>query len=226
MLSMNKYLSILILTTSLLFASINVQATIIEQSADFDFSYGPESGETVELNFVESGEFSSLFSGFDDSLGELVSFSISWDIDFFAQFTSGYQGISGGGSISAGGNYSINGSTYSGNGNGDGNGGLDNVVELNFTVTDSATFLVEEAGLIYNSELLSAVTENAIVELTWDSAALLAFSNVRDLIATANGSVTLTYEYEDLTNVTEPSTLAIFALGMMGLVSRRSTSRF
>lgn len=123
--------------------------------------------------------------------------------------------------IGTGGNYSINGADYSGNGNGDGDGGLDELIELSFTVTDSATFLVEEAGLEYDPQLLLEVTENDIVQLNWSSAAFLAFSNVRDLIATANGSVILTYEYEDPTSVPEPSTLVIFALGLMGLSFRK-----
>ncbi len=219
---MKKYLSILAFVAPLIMFSLGVQATLITQTQTFDYSDGPTSGNSIDFALVPDGGFTGSFAGFDDSLGELISFSIEWDIDLLAEFNGGFENsLSGGGALSTGGTFLLDGVGYNGAGDsasGSGSNGLFISDTKNFLISN--TFLVDEAGSSYNPALLAAVTDKSNIDAVWDTPVNASFSSVSNLNVSAKGSVTITYDYR-AKEVPEPSSLAIFALGMIGLASRR-----
>ena len=174
---------------------------------------GAELVQTATFNTVESGSGTGKLvivpkeglsvgplEPFNNQLGTLNSFTISWSSTLL---TSGVVAGSGAGSfgVSISGSFGVNGVSYSGGGNGGGTSGSAAAIlgPISVPVVQSNVFKVSEAGSDYDPAILSAVTGNSNIPVSWISTssalAEVNFSNLGSLTSSLTGTVTLTYDY-------------------------------
>lgn len=173
-------------------------AADLVQTATFSTS-DSASGTGTLVVVPKEGLSKGPFDPFDPSLGTLNSFTISWSSTLT---TSGVVNSSANGSFNAsiGGNFCVNDVSYAGTGNGSGTGDTTAAALGPISVPIAATnvFKVSEAGSVYNSSFLSAVTGSTGFILSYinsSAVATVSYSNLTSLTSSLIGTVTLTYNY-------------------------------
>jgi hypothetical protein len=191
----------------------------LTQVQTFPFSFSNSGDITGTYEVVPLGGFEAMAQPFNAALPPLVSFEISWDIDFAG---SGFATVSGASlSGSASGGYLVNGIGYSGNGGGNGFTAPfeAETFSFNFNVSGSTSFNTADAGVSYDSGILSAVLGASPFPLLWETSYDLSANNIFPNSGTANGSVTLRYNYLPEASTNVAMGLAFAAVG--GLVWHR-----
>jgi hypothetical protein len=170
-------------------------AAELVQTATFNASAsGSGSGKLVVV--PKEGVSQGPFEPFNDRLGTLKSFTISWNSNVS---TSGVVASSGTGSfiVSMAGVFAVNGVSYSGKGSGGDTVGdaAAAVGPLSVSVVKSDIFKVAEAG----SAILSTVTGSSAFNLSWISSsselATVNHTNLASLTSSLTSTATLTYDY-------------------------------
>lgn len=213
--------TILALVISTVAIPTSVNAAIIKFEKTFNISNLTSDSEG-KLNVVTSEEFLANLSTFDSNLGELVSFTIDWNIDFSIEGTA----TASGGEIQGGvdGDYFINSNSYSGNGRGFFVKTEDaGTISSMFNLSRSSNFNV--AGpRFYNPENLSDVTNGTNFDVKWTAVFNMFSVGVSEFSADASGIVSVTYDFiPTVTDVPEPSTFLVLALGLSGVCLRKFT---
>jgi hypothetical protein len=205
-------------------ATAGLLAQTVVQTANFNET---DSYTDVSTGFelVDDTFFTGTLNPFDDSLGTLDSFVITWTL---ANTGSGTFGSLGGSiSLTVSGSLTLDGDIYHGgivgfNGTGGGPGGI---LSLSAPVSASDTFLVSEAGDAYDTAFLELVTGESSFSIGYTAPVTFFFaSGSATFDASTVGNVSLIYNY---TAVPEPAVAAALAgLGALGAaVFRRRRSR-
>jgi hypothetical protein len=203
----------------LCFAATPAVASIVQT---FPFSLNESgSGPVSETVFPSGFSTGNTVAPFAAQDGTLIDFTVSWIMNFDLNGTAGSGG--GGGDASAGGSYYLNGIAYDGNGNGNGAGGPPGTfVDIPFSVSDSDTFLVSEAGITYDPDILAAVEGGSDFALLWNAPVIIDAPGLASYNLSINATATITYDY-----VPEPSALlpSILLIGVLATFRLSSWSR-
>lgn len=159
---------------------------------------------------------------FDASLGTLQSFNVSLALNYQGFQTNGAIGT--GFSISSGGDIRLNGISLTGDGSGSGNGGPPfSDLSAFFPINFSQTFLVAEAGDVYDPAILAAMLGGSPFEMRFAHSPSIspAADAASFRLELAEGSqLTLTYTYIP---IPEPGSAAlVLVAGLFALVRQRS----
>lgn len=160
---------------------------------------------------------------FNSLLGTLVSFTVDFALTYDGSQTNGPGG--GGFSMGTGGNMKLNGINYSGIGGGNGTGGGPfAVVTTSYPNNFSQTFLVANAGVTYDPNILAAVIGAVPFEVRHEHSPILTVTGDASafLFSIREGStISLTYDYVP---VPEPGSAALGLLAAALLAGRRRRS--
>lgn len=200
-----------------------IQAATLSQTFNFsDTATVSGSGKIVHAN--SSGIISTNFNPFNSSLGTLMSFKIDWTATVTASGTTSATG--GSFSPSLGGTLYIGANSYGGDGGGNGTGGGPNtfVGPISAGINNSNSFLVSNAGVTYNANILSTVTGGSPFNIRYSNGSgdtiFTSYTNMASTTSTLTGSVTLTYTYE-AASVPEPTSFSIGSLLCTSLIAMR-----
>jgi hypothetical protein len=209
-----KYAKFLSLSLSLgLCLAVAAEAQTLVQTVTFDKTTTYE-GASGSFNHVDSAFFTGTFNPFDSSLGELVSFQVTWTLSNTAIGT--IVDASGGVTISLGGYTYIAGDVAtSGGSNGSDGGDPGYEFSLSVPINIDSAFLVSESGSTYDPAYYNTVTGAGTFTLNYASAVNLNVSSVANFEMTTTGSVTLTYNYIPASAVPEPASFAAIFGGLV-----------
>jgi hypothetical protein len=196
-------------------ASTPLSAGIVQS---FSFSDSANGTDAVNTALDPSGfSTGNVVVPFDQADGTLVSFLITWSMNFDFNFTTGDPGAGGDGN--AGGVYYVNTEGYNSQGNGNSGGGpVGTFVDAPFSVDNSTSFVLPGVDPV----ILSAVLGSSDFALNWDAPFNIEASPVQTWAASVNGTVTIEYDY-----VPEPASLplTLLGIGVLATVIRRRSHR-
>ncbi|MEY4245176.1 MAG: hypothetical protein RLZZ245_2761, partial [Verrucomicrobiota bacterium] len=171
-------------------------AAELVQTATFNASAsGSGSGKLVVVPI--EGVSNGPFEPFNQRLGTLKSFTISWNSTLS---TSGVVNSSPNGSFNAAisGSFGVNSKGYSGGGSG-GSAEDETAKSLGPISVPVVHTRVFEAGSAYDLSFFSTVTGSAAFNLTWISSfselATVSYTNLASLTSSLTSTATLTYDY-------------------------------
>lgn len=200
-----------------------VQSATLSQTFNFsDTVTVSGTGKIVHAN--ASGIISSNFNPFNSSLGTLQSFKIDWTATVTASGTTSATG--GSFNPSLGGTLYIGANSYDGDGGSNGTGGGPNtfVGPITAAINKSNSFLVSNANVTYNPNILSTVTGGSPFNIRYSNGGTdtiyTNYSTMASITSVLTGSVTLTYTYEAAA-VPEPTSFAIGSLLCTSLIAMR-----
>lgn len=202
--------------------SDRLSAGVVTQVKNFnDTQSGSGAGTFVHAG---PGGLSDSFNPFNSSLGTLDSFSIAWVIDLTSSGTAGADG--GSLQVQMGGTFLVNTASYNGGGDGDssGNGPFSVLPTINANLTNTSNFLVSNAGVTYDPQILASVTGNTPFQLSFsngdNNAVYTNYTGAASVSAVMASSVTLTYNYTGAP-VPEPSSMLIGGSLFAGVAGMR-----
>ena len=197
-----------------LLTSLSARAAVFVQSLPFNLT---ASGTTATSPLVNSGDLTASVSPFNPGFGTLTSFSVIWHMAYTLNWTNDSSGENTASSISGGGNYSLNGTSYNGDGGGNGNDGLANEsLTTSYTIDDTDSFTVANAGVNYSPALLAAVTGGSSFPIVFDMSVTPNLGNVSSWSASAVGSVKVSYTY---TPAPEPLSTGMVTAGLLAVAA-------
>jgi len=163
--------------------------------------------------------FTMSLNPFDESLGTLESFTISWVPTANATGTVGSSSVGGVGA-GFGGNLSLDGASFASSSGGGSKSDIANSqVATTITVSGhNTTYLASNAGVTYNPALLAAVIGDETFDLKWDGTVSPLYSNLVAGQIDLQVIATVTYTF---TAVPEPSVMLLGAASGMIFLRRR-----
>jgi hypothetical protein len=182
----------------------------VSQHAHFEHSNaGALYSGSGKSTLVAEGFFSAVFQPFDSTLGVLDSFTINCNIGGVLSGEVGPLDAPATAEAGLGGTFTIAGSGFDGAGGGNGGGAIHGEpLDVSFAIpSHEKTLTVENAGKTYDPAILAAIQGDQPVEVAYTSSVVVSYSNVEDLSAFVEGTISLTYHYTTPGGGTEALTI-------------------